>query len=261
MTQTSSVDTICRRIDDEGYCVVPDVLSPEQLHALREGLDRAAAEDDAAGVAQRYGPNRINQRVWALLNRGDEFVCLAIHPLVLAVIRKSLGYHEILLSGLAANITNPGGDREIGHLHYDQGYMPAEYRCKVVAATVAFFLDDFTAENGATLIVPKSHKMGPPPDDGLAPRTPGQIIGPAGSMAIWDGRLHHATGLNRTADRQRRAVLATYVAPFIRGQENWCRTLDRRLLALYPELALLTGFEEWQTLGGVNGTKRADIRA
>jgi ectoine hydroxylase-related dioxygenase (phytanoyl-CoA dioxygenase family) len=80
-------------------------------------------------------------------------------------------------------------------------------------------------------------------------------------MAIWDGRLHHATGLNRTADRQRRAVLATYVAPFIRGQENWCRTLDRRLLALYPELALLTGFEEWQTLGGVNGTKRADIRA
>jgi hypothetical protein len=56
-------------------------------------------------------------------------------------------------------------------------------------------------------------------------------------------------------------VLATYVAPFIRGQENWCRTLDRRLLALYPELALLTGFEEWQTLGGVNGTKRADIRA
>jgi len=259
MIQAPGVEAICRRLEEDGYCFVPDVLEPEALADLRHAVDRACQEDDAAGVARRYGPGGANQRLWALLNRGEAFVDVATHPLVLAVLRDYLGYHEILLSSLAANIANPGGDREIGRLHYDQGYLPVEYRSRVVAATVAFFLDDFTTENGATVIVPKSHRMGPPADAGFAPRTPAQITGPAGGMAIWDGRLHHATGLNRTADQPRRAVLATYVAPFIRGQENWCRSLDRRLFERHPELALLTGFEEWQTLGAADGTKTTNL--
>jgi ectoine hydroxylase-related dioxygenase (phytanoyl-CoA dioxygenase family) len=251
----SSVDAICRRIDDEGYCVVPDVLSRQDIARVGAALDRALAEDEAAGVAQRYGPKGVNQRVWALLNRGEEFIALAAHPLALAVVRKSLGYHEILLSTLTANITNPGGDCDIGRLHTDQGYLPEGFPYRV-AANVAFFLDDYTEENGGTLVVPKSHKLLKFPDSSkLAPSAPAQLIGRAGSIAVWDGRLHHATGLNRTADQRRRGVLATYIAPFIRGQENWCRTLDRRMLDLHPELALLTGFEEWQTLGGTNGAK------
>jgi len=252
------VETICRTIDDVGYCVVPGVLDGGQLDSLRRALDRAAAEDDAAGTAPRYGPHGANQRLWALLNRGEEFVELATHPLLLAVMRLLLGYQEILLSSLAANITNPGGDRDIGHLHIDQGYLPAGFPIRITA-TAAFFLDDFTEENGATLVVPGSH-LGPPPTDrGFAPEVPGVLTGPAGTMAIWDGRLHHATGLNRTADQQRRGVLATYLAPFIRGQENWYATLDRGLLDRHPELASLTGFEEWQTLGAINGTKTTNL--
>jgi ectoine hydroxylase-related dioxygenase (phytanoyl-CoA dioxygenase family) len=258
MTDGHSAETICRRIDDDGYCVVPDVLSPEELDSLRRALDRAAAEDDAAGTAPRYGPNGVNQRLWALLNRGEEFVRLATHPLLLAVMRECLGYHDILLSGLAANITNPGGDREIGHLHIDQGYLPEGITVRITA-TAAFFLDDFTVENGATLFVPKSHKGPPPTDARFAPKVSGVLTGPAGSMAVWDGRLHHATGLNRTADQHRRAVLATYVAPFIRAQENWYATLDRQMLERHPELASLTGFEEWQTLGAINGTKTTNL--
>jgi ectoine hydroxylase-related dioxygenase (phytanoyl-CoA dioxygenase family) len=78
-------------------------------------------------------------------------------------------------------------------------------------------------------------------------------------VVIWDGRLHHATGLNRTADKQRRGIIVTYIAPFIRGQENWCRSMDCKLLEKYPGLAALTGFEEWQTLGGVNGARGSGL--
>jgi ectoine hydroxylase-related dioxygenase (phytanoyl-CoA dioxygenase family) len=72
-------------------------------------------------------------------------------------------------------------------------------------------------------------------------------------MAVIDGRLHHATGLNRTSDQRRRGLYATYVMPFIRGQENWTVSLSPEVLERHPELAALTGFEEWMTLGGVNG--------
>lgn len=248
----------CRReLDEVGYCVIPDALCPDELAAVRQALDRAAADDDARGVALRYGPHGANQRLWALLNRGEEFVRLAMHPLALAVVRSGLG-PDIQLTNISANITGPGGDHEIGRLHTDQGFLPEPWPYQL-ATNVAYFLDDFTEENGATLVVPGSHKTLDVPDQRLAPEAPARITGKAGSMAVWDGRLHHATGLNRTADQRRRGIFATYNLPFLRTQENWCRSLDVQLLDRYPGLAALTGFEEWQTLGGVNGPRQSGL--
>ncbi len=249
--RTAEVEKSLQEIDENGFCIVPDVLDADELHSLRAALDRAAAEDDAAGRASRYGPNLSNQRVWALLNRGEEFVQLATHPLALELVRSRLGM-DVLLGNLSANITAPGGDREIGRLHTDQGFLlePWPY---LLATNVAWFLDDFSKENGGTLIVPKSHTLGTFPPHDLEPSAPERLTGTAGSMAVLDGRLHHATGLNRTKDQKRRAVFSTYILPFLRGQENWTRSLNPDVLAAHPELAAITGFEEWQTLGGVNG--------
>lgn len=257
LASTCGIDAIRERLDDDGYCVIADVLDDADLETLRRALDRVTSEDDVAGTALRYGPHGANQRVWALLNRGDEFVRLAMHPLGLAIVRSAFG-PDVLLSMLSANVTGPGGDREIGRLHTDQGFLeePLPYQ---LATNVAFYLDDFTHENGATLVVPGSHKSLDVPDHSLAPSAPVRLTGTAGSMAVWDGRLHHATGLNRTADQRRRGIFATYCRPFMRTQENWTRSLDPRLLDAHPGLAALTGFEEWQTLGGVNGPSRSGL--
>jgi ectoine hydroxylase-related dioxygenase (phytanoyl-CoA dioxygenase family) len=251
---------IARQLDDHGYCVVPDMLGAAALETYRAALDRVLAEDEARGTALRYGPKLTNQRIWALPNRAEEFADLALHPLALELVRMQLGYDHVLLSTVTANITRPGGDEGIGRLHTDQGYLPGPWPYKILC-NVAWFLDDYTEDNGATLVVPGSHRLParphelPPPD----PATLAQATGPAGSLLIWDGRLHHATGRNRTADRQRRGIIATYNAPFIRGQENWCRSMDPALLDRHPGLAALCGFEEWQTLGGVNGARQSGL--
>jgi hypothetical protein len=192
----STVEALLLDLDEVGYCIAPGVLGDDEIGALRDALDRACAEDDAAGTASRYGPDLCNQRVWALLNRGDVFVEAATHPLALELVRARLG-PDALLTQLSANITAPGGDREIGRLHTDQGYLlePWPY---LLALNVSWFVDDFTADNGATLVVPGSHRSDAAPPTELAPSAPAQLTGPAGSMAVWDGRLHHATGLNRT---------------------------------------------------------------
>jgi ectoine hydroxylase-related dioxygenase (phytanoyl-CoA dioxygenase family) len=251
-------DEARQALAEDGFCVVPGVLGADEVAELRDALDRAAAEDDAAGHPSRYGPGQVNQRVWALLNRGEAFARLASHPLALQFVRGCLG-PDVLLSNLTANITAPGGDREIGRLHTDQGYLPEPWP-QLLATNVAWFVDEFTFENGATLVVPGSHRsLAAPTDLDLAPAAPAHLAGPAGSMAVWDGRLHHATGLNRTADQRRRGVLATYCPPFIRGQENWTRSLDPTVLAAHPELGALTGFDEWQTLGAVNGPSMSGL--
>jgi ectoine hydroxylase-related dioxygenase (phytanoyl-CoA dioxygenase family) len=257
LARTSSIAAVRQRLDDDGYCLIADTLDADELDLVRRALDRVMREDDATGAALRYGPGGANQRVWALLNRGEEFVSLAMHPLGLAIVRDLFGA-DVLLSNLSANVTGPGGDRDIGRLHTDQGFLPHPWAHQL-ATNVAFFLDDFTEGNGATLVVPGTHLTLDEPDHALAPHAPVRLTGKAGTMAVWDGRLHHATGLNRTVDQRRRGVFATYARPFMRTQENWTRSLDPRLLDTYPELAALTGFEEWQTLGGVNGAKLSEL--
>jgi len=253
------MDEIRRRLSEDGYVTVPGVLGPEELASVRQALDRALAEDEVAGNPLLYGPKLSNRRVWALLNRGEEFVKLAMNPTALRIVRDLLGYQEIQLSGLSANITGPGGNHEIGRLHTDQDFLPEGFPYKAVS-NVAFLLDDYTEENGATIFVPGSHKLGERPDNTvLAPEAKGRILGKAGSIAVWDGRLHHATGLNRTADQQRRGIIATFFAPYLRSQENWFETIDRQLLDRHPGLAGLLGFEEWNMLGSVNGPRKTSL--
>jgi ectoine hydroxylase-related dioxygenase (phytanoyl-CoA dioxygenase family) len=251
VTETADVQAVLRDLDELGYSVVPDVLSPDELTSVRDALDRECAADDAAGTAIRYGPDNANQRIWALLNHGEEFIVLGMHPLALEIVRAAMG-PDVLLAQLSANVTAPGADHEIGRLHTDQGFLPQPIP-QMLVLNVAWFLDDFTEENGATLVVPGSHHSLEYPQGGLAPSAPARLTGTAGSIAVFDGRLHHATGLNRTTDQKRRGVFATYYLPYLRTQENWTVSLDRSLLDRHPGLAELVGFKEWQTLGSIDG--------
>jgi ectoine hydroxylase-related dioxygenase (phytanoyl-CoA dioxygenase family) len=251
LTQPAKVESILGELAETGYCIVADVLAPDALALVRGALDRECAADDERGTAIRYGPGKANQRIWAMLNRGEEFVQLAMHPLALEIVRGTMG-PDVLLAQLSANVTAPGADHEVGRLHTDQGFMPEPFP-KMLVLNVAWFLDDFTDQNGATLVVPGSHLSLGYPEGGLAPSAPARLTGRAGSMAVIDGRLHHATGLNRTTNQKRRGVFATYYMPFLRSQENWTVSLDRALLDRHPGLAALTGFQEWQTLGSIDG--------
>jgi ectoine hydroxylase-related dioxygenase (phytanoyl-CoA dioxygenase family) len=243
------VAAVGREVTENGYCVIPDVLDADLLGRARDALDRLVAEDVASGRALLYGPKLTNRRVHGILQRDDVFVELALNPVALAVARQVLGYDEVQLSVISANITGPGGDEGIGMLHADQMFLPGFFPTPFICNT-AFFLDDYTEENGATVFVPGSNRQESMPPAEMPPRSElGAITGPAGSLGVWDGFLHHATGLNRTVDQYRRGIITTYFPPFLRSQHNWTRTLSPEWVAERPGLAAITGFEEWRSLG------------
>jgi ectoine hydroxylase-related dioxygenase (phytanoyl-CoA dioxygenase family) len=106
-----------------------------------------------------------------------------------------------------------------GALHSDWPYnqksaahVPAPYPDAVMHIVTMWMLNDFTAENGGTIVVPRSHKQACHPIDEAAMRPwPGetQLTGKAGTVAAFDARLWHAVAGNRTnADRV--AVLVRY---------------------------------------------------
>lgn len=199
-------------LERDGFCVVPDVLSPGEVATVKARLQQVARAEAADGINGRRLEGPHNQRVYALTHKGDEFVSLLEHPVLWAFMTHLLG-PDFLLSSITANIAGPGGPAMA--LHPDQGYVPPPWPPYPLVANMMWMLDDFTAENGATRIVPGSHQnaTGGPTDQA---RTAEAIpaTGRAGSVLCFDGRVLHQTGANTTADQLRHGVL-TYCCPAV----------------------------------------------
>lgn len=210
------------------------------------------AEHDSGGDPKRphEGPN---QRVRNLINKGEIFRELAVHPRVLQLVRSLLGPHAIL-SSYSANIACRNGVRM--NMHADQFYVgPMPY---VLASAVVWMLEDFTEDNGATLVVPGSHRW-----TSMAEVDPGAIAsaipatGSAGTILMMDGRTLHATGANQT-DRPRPGLITYFAKPFLRQEENFALSLAPEVMQrCSKELLALLGFQTWLGLGGIDGSKHS----
>jgi ectoine hydroxylase-related dioxygenase (phytanoyl-CoA dioxygenase family) len=262
---SADLDAARRQLDEQGYCIVPNVLAPTEVAALKARLVEQAQGERARGVAfHDGGPGRPNQRMWMLLNKGRVFRDLMLHPMVDALMRHLLG-PDFLVSSFTANIAHPGGEPMV--LHTDQGYVGFWTPVPVVA-NIAWMLDDFSDANGGTRLVPRSHLNDaatqrsssfvadgpanmPTPEDTIAAE------GPAGSILCFDGRVWHGTGANRT-DRPRHALLSYHCRPFIRQQENFVLGLDPAIVeGERPALLNRLGFATWAGLGRVESPRPA----
>ncbi|HEY5646214.1 MAG TPA: phytanoyl-CoA dioxygenase family protein [Pseudomonadales bacterium] len=219
-------------LSNHGLCLLGGVLDPETLARARKALYKAAADDrsqhrEIKGFA--LDQNDHNQRVWNLLNRDPVFTSLAEHPIALELVRETLGW-PALLSNISGNITEPGAAP--GVLHADQVFVPEPWPARPQGLNVAWCIDDFTAENGATEVVPGSHLLHRSPTPADAAASPVPILAPAGTLCAFDSRIWHRSGANRSADQTRAAVFPFYTTPVYRTQENWFLSLDQEVLRL-----------------------------
>jgi ectoine hydroxylase-related dioxygenase (phytanoyl-CoA dioxygenase family) len=246
-------------LERDGFCVVPDVLSPGEVAAVRARLVAVASEEAAAGINARRFEGPRNQRVYALTHKGDEFVFLLEHPLLWGLMSHVLG-PDFLLSSITANIAGPGGQPMA--LHPDQGYVPPPWPPYPLVANIMWMLDDFTEENGATRFVPGSHRgaVGGPTDQARAAEAIA-VTGRAGSVLCFDGRVLHQTGANTTADQLRHGVLTYCCKPWIRQQENSCLSVPAALWPVLSEpLRQLVGLKMYAGLGMIDGPDQRGFR-
>jgi ectoine hydroxylase-related dioxygenase (phytanoyl-CoA dioxygenase family) len=156
----------------------------------------------------------------------------------------------MLCGNLSANITGPGGGEMV--LHADQIFVPTPWPDEPQGANAAWCIDEFTADNGATCFVPGSHLLNRPPTPDDADRAV-PMEAPAGSLVVFDSRLWHRTGHNRTADRRRGGAFGWYTRPIYRQQENWFLSLDPSVRQFASDdLLVLLGYRA-EGLGLVNG--------
>ena len=246
---------------DYGFCLIEGALSAARVATLRARVIELAAQEVAEGIDYVYDGGA-NQRVWSLLRKDDLFIELACDPVVTGLMEHLLGFN-FLLSNIDVNIAGPGGQPMF--LHGDQSFMPPPWPPYPIVANVMWMLDDFTPENGATRIVHGSHLLGRGPDYGpddmARPTIP--VCGPAGTAMVFEGRLWHQTGANKTADQRRVGILAYYCRPFVRQQENFFVSLPPEVLERTKQdskLRQLIGWDHYLSLGMIDGMPREGMR-
>jgi ectoine hydroxylase-related dioxygenase (phytanoyl-CoA dioxygenase family) len=243
LSNTATVEDIGEVLHQDG-CVIVRNLVPESLmdtiHAeLTPYIDATAiGRDDFAGFR--------TQRTGSLVARSRSFHELALHPLVLDTAAKVLGpYCKKFQLHLTQVIKiNPGETAQLLHqdqLVYDPFRFPQGMECEL---HTMWALTDFTEANGATRVIPGSHKWGegrsPSPEETVAAEMP------KGSVMLFTGSVYHGGGANKS-DAPRLGIEVGYNLGWLRQEENQYLAAPPAIARQLPEqLQKLIGY----SLGG-----------
>ena len=201
------------RIADQGYTVVEDAIEPDLVDELVETLDRL--ERDLGIVpADNAFEGRHTTRIYNLLVHGDVFARVPVHGNVLPLVEGVLD-PGCLLSSLSSIAIGP--DETPQPIHADDQIIPLPKPHPAVVCNSMWALTEFTEANGATRLVPGSHREDSPDLTQRYDSVPAAMG--RGSVLVWHGSLWHGGGENTTSER-RIGLACNYCAGYVRQQEN-----------------------------------------
>jgi ectoine hydroxylase-related dioxygenase (phytanoyl-CoA dioxygenase family) len=210
MVAMADLSQLLFEIETYGFTLISDILSADEVRELRAVNER---------LLESHGEDLVfHGRAGHITNLPTHdplyFQCID-HPRVLPLLEAVMG-RDLILASLNSRVVRPGEAAQ--GFHSD---VPAQLRRSgpPIMMNTIWMLDEFTEANGATAIVPGSHRSQlrePPTDSEL--RFVHHAVGPPGSVLIFDGRCWHAGGSNRT-QHARHGLFAHYrVAPWMRFQ-------------------------------------------
>jgi ectoine hydroxylase-related dioxygenase (phytanoyl-CoA dioxygenase family) len=258
---TDPIDDMVAALDHAGCLVVTGLADDAARGALEAELQRhLEATPVKADDPDAFYPG-LTQRVTALVARSEQVRELVLHPTVKAVCDHFLGPNSpdgYQLHVTAALNVGPGARAQVLHREEDAFTFFPLPRPDLVVATM-WAISEFRADNGATLLVPGSHRW-----DADRRPAPEEIVAaemPAGSLLFWMGGTLHGAGAN-VSDEWRYGVILTYSAGWLRQEENQSLAVPPDVAdTLSPELQRIIGYKMIGALGFHDRRIRAETLA
>ena len=229
-----SLDAMEQALKDDGGVIVEGFLEADVIARIKDevALARAAANPGMKhlnpAIQFFYGDKTRHVNGMAAQSRTFATEVL-IHPIYLAlcdrILLPSCARYQLNLGHLIDR--GPGAQNQL--LHRDEVvwvHLPQPHAEIQLASMIA--LEDFRAENGATRLVPGSHRW--PRSRAPEAHEIADAIMPAGSAAIYLGSTIHGAGANTTQSEWRPGLHISYVL-------GWLRTEENNYLAVPPEIA------------------------
>lgn len=232
-----------RSVRHDGYAIVEDVVPAGLLARTRDAM-YAVQERIRAEIGQARLDRAGELGVLRIMPRYDEslLALLELEP-VLAIVDRVVSPTAIL--HLQNGLILPTSSEPDAGKHFQTSFHQ-DFRRHLngYVASVNTFLaiDDFTSDNGATLLVPGSHQRAQAPDPEVMEATAAPALCPAGSMIVFDSTLWHAAGIN-VSGADRLAVNQQFTRSFIKPQIDYVRALgDEAVLRQRPRTQQLLGW-------------------
>ena len=204
------VTGLLEAFDTQGFCVIPELLDASQLQRQREAL---VPWIDQGPIGRNVFEVTRTHRIYVMLAKDPVFAELVVHPVSLAWAEHCLGQSCLLSACLAIHL-QPGESAQPWHT--DDGHTSLTPPHDLLGVSTFWALDDTTLENGATEVLPGSHRWSATEFPGVlrdqdfatgedAAADPGahpdtvKVTMPAGSLMIARGDLWHRGGANRSA--------------------------------------------------------------
>jgi ectoine hydroxylase-related dioxygenase (phytanoyl-CoA dioxygenase family) len=209
-----------RQLDELGWVALPGLMSAGLLAELRARVDELF-EDEGENAGGEFKQEPGARRLANLVNKGRVFEEVIVTTQVLECVERVLGPH-FKLSSLNVRSANPQ-TADGQPLHADSGAV-ADDSGYIVCNSI-WMLDDFTPRNGATRIIPGSHRWRRLPHPGFFEPHPEEqlVLGRAGDVVVMNAHMWHGGTANRT-DRPRCAMHVYYTRsdqPQQQYQKRW----------------------------------------
>jgi ectoine hydroxylase-related dioxygenase (phytanoyl-CoA dioxygenase family) len=246
---STGLPVINELLERDGCVVIEGVLDQSQVVAVAAELaPHFESAPNCAGDFYGY----VTKRLSGLIAKSPTCRSMAIDPAVLGVMDHFLlkgcrGYHLNLTQAIQIG---PGEPAQV--IHRDDlmfNFVHPEFEAMI---NTMWAVDDFTEENGATHVVPGSHKW--PLDRIAQPDEITQGVMKAGSVLIWLGSLQHGGGANRTK-RPRTGIVHSYCLGWLRQAEPQYLAVPVQIARDCPERLqrLLGYFVHEPNLGSLEG--------
>jgi ectoine hydroxylase-related dioxygenase (phytanoyl-CoA dioxygenase family) len=189
------------QLQRDGHVLLRQAIPLDWLDDLRHGFD--ANVRSSAEWAVPRGPDWTH----SLLDLEPKVQAVCRLPTLLAVVGVLIG-ERFFLAQVEGREPLPGGGQQ--GLHRDL----STQRPGDTVSALAFF-DDYGPDNGATRLVPGSHRPAPgaPPFNLNDESRTVQISGQAGDILVFDADLLHAGSINRSGNRRRSILIGYFAEP------------------------------------------------
>jgi ectoine hydroxylase-related dioxygenase (phytanoyl-CoA dioxygenase family) len=255
MLTPQEIETHAARIDRDGYTIIRDAMSADMVAALDADLLRLESELDVRPAPNPFeGAQTV--RIYNLLVHGPLYEAIPVNENALPVVERVLDA-GCLVSSLSSISICPGERAQ--PIHADDQLIPLPKPHAAIVCNTMWAITDFTEENGATRVIPGSHRADHSPTfmkhyDSI----PAEMS--RGSVLVYHGSLWHGGGANRSASR-RIGIAMNYCAGFIRQQENQQLGIPQVIAARFaPRLQEMVGYGLYNGLiGHINKTSPSEL--
>jgi ectoine hydroxylase-related dioxygenase (phytanoyl-CoA dioxygenase family) len=215
LASSASPEQVVAALRRDGCVVVDHLASADQVRRIEEEL---APYRNATPTGPDDFSGHNTRRTGGLIARSPASRELVTHPTVLGSVEKLLAdatsFRLHLTQLIAIGPAEPAQMIHRDQWAFDFFPFPSGYE---VQCNTLWALTDFTAENGATRVIPGSHRLGDKLRFGQADTEPAEME--RGSVLVYTGAIYHGGGANRS-DSVRSGLNLTYARSWLRQEEN-----------------------------------------